>query len=55
MYQRTPNLACPMNQKDLKHDEVQKMKEEGGYEKVFASLTSTFAGFAYGRCSNHEQ
>lgn len=54
MYQRTPNMACPMNQQDLKSDEVEKMKAEGGFEKVFDSLTSTFAGFAYGRLSKFD-
>lgn len=47
VYQRTPNLACPMNQKPLKYDETEQLKREGKFKEAFDKTYNTFAGFAY--------
>jgi len=48
LYQRTPNFCCPMNQKDLIHDENEQKKSRGDFEKAFETTLNTFAGFQYG-------
>lgn len=49
LYQRTPNMCIPMNQRAINPDENERLKEEGGFEKAFHSTFSTFAGFTYGK------
>ena len=45
VFQRTPNLALPMRQKKLSHEEQNKNKEE--YPEVYKHRLTTFAGFGY--------
>lgn len=45
LFQRTPNMCLPMNQKKLDPEEEQKKKDAGKYEEAFALTRKTFAGF----------
>lgn len=45
VFQRTPNLALPMQQRKLTKEEQDKAKE--GYPQFFKDRMTTFAGFAY--------
>jgi cyclohexanone monooxygenase len=45
VFQRTPNLALPMRQKQLDEDAIRRMKEK--YPEMFDRRTKTFAGFHY--------
>ncbi|KAF1959510.1 FAD/NAD(P)-binding domain-containing protein [Byssothecium circinans] len=45
VFQRTPNLALPMQQKPLTKEEQQNRKPE--YPKIFKYRMTTFAGFQY--------
>jgi cation diffusion facilitator CzcD-associated flavoprotein CzcO len=47
MFQRTPNLCLPMNQKILDEAEEQKNKEAGLYEAAFDQSYTTFTGFTF--------
>lgn len=47
VYQRTPNYACPMNQRMMTDEEVKKMKTSGHFERSFKLCGETFAGFDY--------
>lgn len=47
VFQRTPNMCLPMNQRKLDHDEEQKKKESGWYEEQMNATRGTFAGFTY--------
>lgn len=47
IYQRTPNYACPMNQRELDQDQEEKYKKEGKYDEAFNKCKTTFAGFDY--------
>lgn len=47
VYQRTPNLCCPMNQHPLDEDDNMRLKKEGKFDEAFGMLKGTFAGFAY--------
>ncbi|APA06376.1 hypothetical protein sscle_01g011460 [Sclerotinia sclerotiorum 1980 UF-70] len=47
VYQRTPNLALPMNQRLLDPEEEAKKKAEGKYEEEFAKTRKTFGAFPY--------
>ncbi|KAL2834387.1 hypothetical protein BDW59DRAFT_156319 [Aspergillus cavernicola] len=45
MFQRTPNLCCPMKQRYLTPEEQAVDKQ--GYEEIFHARLSTFGGFRY--------
>ena len=45
VFQRTPNLAIPMQQKKLSEDDNRRMKEE--YPETFKSRGESFAGFGF--------
>jgi len=47
VYQRTPNMCLPMNQRKLDPQEEEKKKQDGTYEKLINDTRSTFAGFTY--------
>lgn len=47
LYQRTPNMCLPMNQRKLDPAEEEKKKKEGKYDEAFAATRKTFAGFTY--------
>ncbi|QDS70788.1 hypothetical protein FKW77_004242 [Venturia effusa] len=47
IYQRTPNMCLPMNQRKLDPKEEEEKKKNGTYEKNFAKTYTTFAGFLY--------
>lgn len=47
IYQRTPNMCLPMNQRKLDPKEEEEKKKNGIYEKNFAKTYTTFAGFLY--------
>lgn len=47
IYQRTPNYALPMNQRQLDPEEEKKNKAEGKYEAAIKKTYQTFAGFDY--------
>lgn len=47
LYQRTPNLALPMNQRKLDPAEEQRKKDDGTYEKLINDARRTFSGAAY--------
>ena len=47
LYQRTPNMCLPMNQRPLDHAEEQQKKKAGKYEEEFAKTRDSFAGFTY--------
>lgn len=47
VYQRTPNMCLPMNQKKPDPAEEEKKKQDGTYEKLINDTRSTFAGFTY--------
>ncbi|KAK3710116.1 hypothetical protein LTR37_010547 [Vermiconidia calcicola] len=47
IYQRTPNLCLPMNQRKLDVAEEDKRKAEGYYEESMKATRNTFAGFDY--------
>ena len=48
IYQRTPNMCLPMNQRMLDEKEEEKKKADGKYEEAFAKTFDTFSGFDYG-------
>ncbi|BCS26826.1 flavin-containing monooxygenase [Aspergillus puulaauensis] len=45
MFQRTPNLCCPMKERNLTEEEQTKDKED--YDAVFRARLSTFGGFRF--------
>ncbi|KAJ4496215.1 cyclohexanone monooxygenase [Lentinula edodes] len=47
VFQRTPNLALPINQSRFDEKEQVKMKETDFYNHIFRRLPQTFAGFLY--------
>ncbi|EME41043.1 hypothetical protein DOTSEDRAFT_74545 [Dothistroma septosporum NZE10] len=47
VYQRTPNMCLPMNQKKLDPAEEERKKQDGTYEKLINDTRSTFSGFTY--------
>ena len=47
VYQRTPNLCCPMNQHDLEREKNEQLKREGKFDEAFETTPHTFAGFNY--------
>lgn len=47
IYQRTPNMCLPMNQRKLDPAEEQKKKDSGWYEQEIEKTRHTFAGFTY--------
>ncbi|KAJ4495226.1 cyclohexanone monooxygenase [Lentinula lateritia] len=47
VFQRTPNLALPINQSRFDEKEQVKMKETDLYNHIFRRLPQTFAGFLY--------
>lgn len=47
VFQRTPNMCLPMNQRPLDEKEEQEKKAAGKYEEEFAKTRKTFAGFTY--------
>ncbi|GAW06000.1 cyclohexanone monooxygenase [Lentinula edodes] len=47
VFQRTPNLALPINQSRFDEKEQVKMKEMDLYNHIFRRLPQTFAGFLY--------
>ena len=47
LFQRTPNMCLPMNQRQLNPAEEEKKKAAGVYEAEFAKTRETFAGFTY--------
>lgn len=47
VYQRTPNLCLPMQQKSVDPAEEVRKKKDGTYEKVINDTRGTFSGFPY--------
>ncbi|KAK6441046.1 hypothetical protein LTR95_002727 [Oleoguttula sp. CCFEE 5521] len=47
VFQRTPNMALPMNQQKLDPEEEDRKKKNGDYEKAFEDTRHTFSGFRY--------
>jgi cation diffusion facilitator CzcD-associated flavoprotein CzcO len=47
VFQRTPNLALPMNQRVTDAEDVERKKREGYYEATFKLCYNTFGGLAY--------
>lgn len=47
VYQRTPNMCLPMNQKKLDPKEEEEKKKSGWYEENIEKTRHTFAGFTY--------
>lgn len=47
LYQRTPNMCLPMNQRQLDPEEEERKKKDGTYEAEIAKTRNTFAGFTY--------
>lgn len=47
VYQRTPNMCLPMNQRKLDPQEEERKKQDGTYEKLINDTRGTFAGFTY--------
>lgn len=45
IYQRTPNYACPMNQKDIDPKEAEEQKKSGWYDEQIALCRRTYSGF----------
>ena len=45
VFQRTPNLALPMRQRELDDDTIRRMKE--GYPQAYQKRRTTFGGFDY--------
>lgn len=47
IFQRTPNMCLPMNQRKLDPEEEERKKKDGTYEAEMAKTRNTFAGFTY--------
>ncbi|KAI9732766.1 MAG: hypothetical protein M1834_003704 [Cirrosporium novae-zelandiae] len=47
VYQRTPNLALPMQQGSVDPTSQEKLKTSGEYKRAFLHSRKTFAGFAF--------
>lgn len=47
VYQRTPNMCLPMQQKPVDPAEEEQRKKDGTYEKLINDTRSTFSGFTY--------
>ncbi|KAK5084422.1 hypothetical protein LTR05_005498 [Lithohypha guttulata] len=47
IFQRTPNMCLPMNQRQLDPKEEEEKKKNGTYEREIEKTRHTFAGFTY--------